>query len=76
MIKACSANKSPGIDGVPYSVLKKVIEADGENFLAMINNTIESGNAGAMNTGSIILLQNVSQPTSPADYRPIALLNT
>ena len=56
MIKACSANKSPGIDGVPYSVLKKVIEADGENFLAMINNTIESGNAGAMNTGSIILL--------------------
>ena len=29
-----------------------------------------------MNAGTIVLLQKVPQPTTPADYRPIALLNT
>ena len=42
----------------------------------MINNTIESGSPGQLNTGTIILIPRVQQPISPAEYRPIALLNT
>ena len=76
LIGETGSNKSPGIDGVPNSALKAVIRGDGENFLTMLNNTIESGSSGKLSSGAIILIQKVSQPTSPADYRPIALLNT
>ena len=76
IIKEVNANKSPGIDGVPYSALKAIVRAGDETFLEMLNNTIHSGRPGNLNTGMLILLQKIPQPTSPADYRPIALLNT
>ena len=69
-------NRAPGVDGVPYAAIKAIIKQDSPNYLLMINNTLESGQVGKMNVGQIILLQKVHQPTSPADYRPIALLNT
>ena len=69
-------NRAPGVDGIPYAALKAIIKQDNPKFLLMINNTLESGRVGKMNEGQIILLQKVHQPTSPADYRPIALLNT
>ena len=35
---------------------KAAIRGDGETFLTMINNTIESGNAGNLSAGSIVLI--------------------
>ena len=70
-------NKDPGSDGIGLEFYKENWAKIQDDIGAMMNQMFMERNLSAQQKhGVIVCLPKSSDPTTPADFRPITLLNT
>ena len=77
MLRKCSSKSSPGVDGISYSLLKRLPSC--HHFLATLYSKIllETNEAPPIwCSGKIILIYKKGDTSSPGNLRPIALTST
>ena len=68
-------SQATGIDGIPHSVIAKSLPTLGPYLVRIYNNSIKRGIFPATwKTSLLVALKKVPIPTSPSEFRPIALL--
>ena len=73
------ANTAPGIDGVPYEILKEVIKVYPEILLEALNSCLREGRFFVdWKKQRLVLLRKGNKPLGvvASSYRPICLLDT
>ena len=77
IMRNCSSKSSPGVDGISYSLLKRLPSC--HHFLATLYSKILLGINEAPPiwcSGKIILIYKKGDTSSPGNFRPIALTST
>ena len=70
-------NKAPGHDGIGMDFFKKNWNIIKDNMLIMFNQMYSTGNIKEQQKhGIAVCIPKTTAPKTPADYRPITLLNT
>jgi len=72
-----TGNKAPGHDGIGMDFFKKNCNIINDNMLIMFNLMYSTGNIREQQKHVIVVcIPKTTAPKTPADYRPITLLNT
>ena len=70
------SSQAKGEDEIPQSVIVKALSFIGNFLVKIINTFLEQGVfPSAWKKAQLIVLKKVSAPSSPSDFRPIALLS-
>lgn len=71
-------NKTPGPDGVPNEILKKIVKLKPKPVINMYNKCITQGCFPATwKTTRLVLIRKGNKPLDdPSSYRPLCILNT
>jgi hypothetical protein len=72
-----ACNKAPGRDSICLEFFKVNWDSIKEDMLAIFNRMYLDGKImGPQKHGIAVCIPNTNSPSTPADYRPITLLNT
>ena len=77
VVQRVTGNKASGIDGICMAFFKKNWSTIMDDMLLMFNHLYSTGNIREQQKhGVVVCIPKTTAPKTPADYRPITLLNT